>query len=66
MTAHLKISQLSVQFGEGRKERKVVDGLNLEVLPGSRIAIVGESGSGKSLTALSILGLLASIFYARV
>lgn len=58
MTAHLKITQLSVQFGEGRKERKVVDGLNLEVLPGSRIAIVGESGSGKSLTALSILGLL--------
>ena len=58
MTAHLKITQLSVQFGEGRKERKVVDDLNLEVLPGSRIAIVGESGSGKSLTALSILGLL--------
>jgi len=55
---HLKITQLSIQFGEGRKERKVVDGLNLEVLPGSRVAIVGESGSGKSLTALSVLGLL--------
>lgn len=57
MTAHLKISQLSVQFGEGKKARRVVDNLDLDIPPGSRLAIVGESGSGKSLTALSILGL---------
>ena len=58
MMPHLKITQLSIQFGQGRKERTVVDHLDLEVPPGSRIAIVGESGSGKSMTALSILGLL--------
>lgn len=57
MTAHLKISQLSVQFGEGKKARRVVDNIDLDIPPGSRLAIVGESGSGKSLTALSILGL---------
>jgi microcin C transport system ATP-binding protein len=58
MSAHLKITNLSIQFGDGRKERKVVDGVHLDIAPGSRTAIVGESGSGKSLTALSILGLL--------
>jgi microcin C transport system ATP-binding protein len=58
MSAHLKITNLSIQFGEGRKERKVVDGVYLDLAPGSRTAIVGESGSGKSLTALSVLGLL--------
>ena len=58
MSAHSKITNLSIQFGDGRKERKVVDGVHLDIAPGSRTAIVGESGSGKSLTALSILGLL--------
>ncbi len=58
MTPHLKIQGLNISFGQGRKERKVVDSLNLDIPPGSRMAIVGESGSGKSLTALSILGLL--------
>jgi microcin C transport system ATP-binding protein len=58
MNPSLKISQLSITFGLGRRERKVVDSLNFELQPGSRLAIVGESGSGKSLTALSILGLL--------
>ena len=58
MSKTLKISDLRVRFGAGRKERFVVDHFNVEMKPGSRIAIVGESGSGKSLTALSILGLL--------
>ena len=58
MSSHLKITNLSIQFGDGRKERKVVDGVHLDLAPGSRTAIVGESGSGKSLTALSVLGLL--------
>jgi microcin C transport system ATP-binding protein len=58
MIPSLKIQGLNISFGQGRKERNVVENLNLEIPPGSRIAIVGESGSGKSLTALSILGLL--------
>ncbi|MDE3079934.1 MAG: ABC transporter ATP-binding protein [Paracoccaceae bacterium] len=37
----------------------LVDGVDLSVMPGETLCIVGESGSGKSLTALSLLGLLA-------
>ena len=58
MSFDLNIKNLNVRFGEGRKEKKVVDQVNLHIPSGSRYAIVGESGSGKSLTAMSILGLL--------
>jgi oligopeptide/dipeptide ABC transporter ATP-binding protein len=37
-----------------------VDGINLEVFRGETLGVVGESGCGKSVTALSILRLLAS------
>jgi peptide/nickel transport system ATP-binding protein/oligopeptide transport system ATP-binding protein len=37
-----------------------VDGVNIDVYRGETLGIVGESGCGKSVTALSILRLLAS------
>jgi oligopeptide/dipeptide ABC transporter ATP-binding protein len=37
-----------------------VDGIGLEVYQGETLGVVGESGCGKSVTALSILRLLAS------
>ena len=37
-----------------------VDGVNLDVYRGETLGVVGESGCGKSVTALSILRLLAS------
>ena len=37
-----------------------VDGINLDVYRGETLGVVGESGCGKSVTALSILRLLAS------
>ena len=38
----------------------VVDGISFEVDDGEVVGLVGESGSGKTVTALSVLGLLAS------
>src|SRR6202040_4261836 len=39
---------------------RAVDGVSFSVLPGETLAIVGESGCGKSVTALSVLRLIAS------
>jgi microcin C transport system ATP-binding protein len=38
-----------------------VNGLNLSVDKGERVALVGESGSGKTITALAALGLLQDV-----
>src|SRR5258706_2388959 len=39
---------------------RAVDGVSFSVLPGETLAIVGESGCGKSVTALSVLRLIAT------
>ena len=51
----LEVSDLSVAFGD----RTVVDKVSFNLDRGETLALVGESGSGKSLTALSLLQLLA-------
>ncbi len=51
----LEIKDLSVSFGEVLAVR----GLNLTAAAGEITAVIGESGSGKSVTALSVLKLLA-------
>jgi len=55
-TPLLALKDVSIHFGN----KQVVDHINLQVNPGERLALVGESGSGKTVTAQSILRLLAN------
>jgi peptide/nickel transport system ATP-binding protein len=59
MTNLLEIDGLAVEFHGKHGITRAVDGLSLTVEAGETLAIVGESGCGKSVTALSILRLLA-------
>ena len=49
---------LTVDFENGGRTSRAVDGIDIEIAPGEAMGIVGESGSGKSVTWLAALGLL--------
>lgn len=51
----LSAKKLTKTFTEVREPITVLDGIDLDVAPGSRIAVIGASGSGKS-TLLHLLG----------
>ncbi len=53
----LECRNLSKQFDEGPEVLKVLNDINLKVMPSERIAVVGTSGSGKS----TLLQLLAGL-----
>ncbi len=55
MTALLIIEDLSVAYASGHR---AVDGIDLAIASGERLALIGESGSGKSTLALALAGLL--------
>lgn len=55
----LSVRDLSIAFRQGGKEILAVDRISFEVKKGETLAIVGESGSGKSVSALSVVKLLA-------
>ena len=61
MKALLTIEHLETLLHIGHTQLRVVDGLNLKILPGETFALLGESGCGKSITALSIMRLLPDI-----
>ena len=51
----LQVHDLRVRFGA----KEVVRGVDFAIAPGEKLALVGESGSGKTITALSLLRLVA-------
>ncbi|WP_425099448.1 dipeptide/oligopeptide/nickel ABC transporter permease/ATP-binding protein [Tropicibacter sp. S64] len=56
----LDIQELETQFHVGPRVYLAVGGVSLHVKPGECLGVIGESGSGKSVTALSVMGLVAS------
>ena len=59
-TAALELSALSTAFDVGGRRVHAVKHVDLHLNKGECLGIIGESGSGKSVTALSILRLVAS------
>jgi len=56
----LDIQDLETQFHVGPRVYRAVNQVSLHVNPGEALGVIGESGSGKSVTALSVMGLVAS------
>lgn len=59
MNTLLEIKNLSTHFHTAAGLVKAADGISLAIPRGGIVALVGESGCGKSVTAMSILRLIA-------
>ncbi|MCF7936649.1 MAG: ABC transporter ATP-binding protein [Synergistales bacterium] len=57
--ALLDVESLQTVFDTDRGLIRAVDGVSFSIEPGETLGIVGESGCGKSVTALSIMRLVA-------
>ena len=55
----LEIKNLNLSFHSDDKDYQALHNINLELEKGQMLALVGESGYGKTITAMSVLRLLA-------
>jgi oligopeptide/dipeptide ABC transporter ATP-binding protein len=61
----LTIDGLRVDFHQGRRVVRAVDGLGYEVGRARTVALIGESGSGKTVSSRAIMGLLPPTAHVR-
>lgn len=54
----LTVRDLTIDHRKPEGITRLINGVSLELRPGSVLGIVGESGSGKSITCLACMGLL--------
>ncbi len=59
MATLLSLKNLTVTLTTGKKKKKLINGIDLDIPKLSIVGLVGGSGSGKTTTGLSILRLLA-------
>ncbi len=57
----LEVENLAIALPGGGDRLRAVDGVSFTVARGEIVCVVGESGSGKSVTAFSVMGLLAKV-----
>ncbi len=55
----LEVQDLKLHFKVKAGRVRAVDGVSFAIRPGEKLGVVGESGCGKSVTALSIMRLIA-------
>src|SRR4051794_23954173 len=53
----LRIDDLVVSYGRGRRARTVLRNVSLSITAGTTVGLVGESGSGKTTLGRAVLGL---------
>jgi peptide/nickel transport system permease protein len=58
--ALLTVDSLVTEFASEGRSYRAVNQVSLQLEPGECLGLIGESGSGKTVTALSIMGLVAS------
>lgn len=55
-TGRITLREVKHDYGPG--ERSVLDGINIDILPGEHVAVTGPSGGGKTTMTKILLGLL--------